>query len=111
MKVLIIGSGGREHALAWRVAQSEKVDTVYVAPGNAGTELEEGVENIPLAAEDIDGLIEFAQKHQVGLTIVGPEAPLVAGVVDRSQQRDCPALAPAPLPLNWKAPRSLPRIL
>ena len=83
MKVLIIGSGGREHALAWRVAQSVQVETVYVAPGNAGTELEKGVENIPLAAEDIDGLLGFADENQIGLTIVGPEAPLVAGMVDR----------------------------
>jgi len=95
MNVLIIGSGGREHALAWRVTQSAKVDTVYVAPGNAGTELEEGVENIPLAAEDIDGLIEFAQKHQVGLTIVGPEAPLVAGIVDRFTAAGLPCFGPS----------------
>ena len=83
MKVLVIGSGGREHALAWRVAQSTQVEAVYVAPGNAGTELEKGVENIPLAAEDIDGLLGFADENQIGLTIVGPEAPLVAGMVDR----------------------------
>ena len=95
MKVLIIGSGGREHALAWRVKQSATVDTVYVAPGNAGTELEEGVENIPLATEDIDGLIEFAQKHQVGLTIVGPEAPLVAGIVDRFTSAGLPCFGPS----------------
>jgi len=95
MNVLIIGSGGREHALAWRVAQSEKVDTVYVAPGNAGTELEENVENVPLAAEDIDGLIEFTQKHQIGLTIVGPEAPLVAGIVDRFTAAGLPCFGPS----------------
>ncbi len=95
MNVLIIGSGGREHALAWRVAQSEKIDTVYVAPGNAGTELEENVENVPLAAEDIDGLIEFTQKHQIGLTIVGPEAPLVAGIVDRFTAAGLPCFGPS----------------
>jgi phosphoribosylamine--glycine ligase len=95
MNVLIIGSGGREHALAWRVAHSAKVDTVYVAPGNAGTELEENVENIPLAAEDIDGLIEFAQRHQIGLTIVGPEAPLVAGIVDRFTAAGLPCFGPS----------------
>lgn len=83
MKVLIIGSGGREHALAWRVAQSAQVDTVYVAPGNAGTGLEHNVENVPLASDNIDALIEFAQDRHIGLTIVGPEAPLVAGIVDR----------------------------
>lgn len=82
-KVLIIGSGGREHALAWRVAQSDKVETVYVAPGNAGTELEPGVVNVAIAADDIIGLLDFARENLVGLTIVGPEAPLVAGVVDQ----------------------------
>ena len=83
MKVLVIGSGGREHALAWRVAQSTYIDTVFVAPGNAGTGNEQGVENLAIAAEDIDGLLAFALEQQIGLTIVGPEAPLVAGVVDR----------------------------
>ncbi len=83
MKVLIIGSGGREHALAWRVAQSAQVETVFVAPGNAGTGLEQKVENVPLASDDIDALITFAQEQHIGLTIVGPEAPLVAGIVDR----------------------------
>ena len=83
MNVLVIGSGGREHALAWRAIQSPQVETVYVAPGNAGTELEKGIENIPIAAEDIDGLLAFAAEKQIALTIVGPEAPLVAGIVDR----------------------------
>ena len=83
MKVLIIGSGGREHALAWRVAQSEQVETVYVAPGNAGSALEANVENVALASDEIDALIGFARDQQIGLTIVGPEAPLVAGIVDR----------------------------
>ena len=83
MKVLIIGSGGREHALAWRVAQSGQVETVFVAPGNAGTALEPKVENVPLASEDIDALLDFARSQAIDLTIVGPEAPLVAGVVDR----------------------------
>jgi len=94
MKVLIIGSGGREHALAWRVAQSTEVETVYVAPGNAGTELEVGVENIPLAAEDIEGLLNFAKAEQIGLTIVGPEAPLVAGIVDRFTSVGLPCFGP-----------------
>jgi len=94
MKVLIIGSGGREHALAWRVAQSARVETVYVAPGNAGTLLENNVENVPLAAEDIDGLLEFARKHQIDLTIVGPEVPLVAGIVDRFTAAGLPCFGP-----------------
>ena len=82
MKVLIVGGGGREHALAWKAAQSERVEVVYVAPGNAGTAGESGVENIDVGAEDIQGLKEFALREQVGLTIVGPEAPLVNGIVD-----------------------------
>lgn len=94
MKVLIIGSGGREHALAWRVAQSLQVDTVFVAPGNAGTGLEDGVENIPLAAEDIEGLLKFAKERRIGLTIVGPEAPLVAGIVDRFTLAGLPCFGP-----------------
>jgi phosphoribosylamine--glycine ligase len=83
MKVLIVGGGGREHALAWKAAQSKLVQQVYIAPGNAGTALEDGMENVALGAEDIDGLLEFAATNQIELTIVGPEAPLVAGIVDR----------------------------
>ncbi len=83
MKVLIIGGGGREHALAWKAAQSPHVDEVLVAPGNAGTALEPGVRNVAVAAEDLDGLVALAGDEDIGLTIVGPEAPLVAGVVDR----------------------------
>ncbi len=94
MKVLIIGGGGREHALAWRTAQAAQVETVYVAPGNAGTELEKGVENIPLAADDIEGLLNFAQEHHIDLTIVGPEAPLVAGIVDQFTAIGLPCFGP-----------------
>jgi phosphoribosylamine---glycine ligase len=83
MKVLIVGGGGREHALAWKCAQSARVDTVFVAPGNAGTALEPKVRNIDIAADDIEALAEFAGRERIGLTIVGPEAPLVAGIVDR----------------------------
>lgn len=82
MKVLIVGGGGREHALAWKAAQGEKVEKVYVAPGNAGTATEPKLENVAIAAEDIDALLEFAGKEKIDLTIVGPEAPLVAGIVD-----------------------------
>ncbi|NOX09962.1 MAG: phosphoribosylamine--glycine ligase [Gammaproteobacteria bacterium] len=82
MNVLIIGGGGREHALAWKAAQSSLVDTVYVAPGNAGTALEPGIENVDINVEAIDTLLAFAQKKAIGLTIVGPEVPLVLGVVD-----------------------------
>ncbi|MGR3806500.1 phosphoribosylamine--glycine ligase [Pasteurella testudinis] len=82
MNILIIGNGGREHALAWKVAQSPLADKVFVAPGNAGTALEAKVENVSIAATDLAALVEFAQKNEIGLTIVGPEAPLVIGVVD-----------------------------
>ena len=82
MKVLIVGGGGREHALAWKAAQSPDVSQVYVAPGNAGTEEEDKVENINIKAEDIQGLKSFATEHQVDLTIIGPEMPLVNGIVD-----------------------------
>lgn len=82
MNVLVIGGGGREHALAWKAAQSPQVETVFVAPGNAGTATELKLENVAIAADDIEGLLKFAQDNAVGLTIVGPEAPLVAGVVD-----------------------------
>lgn len=83
MKVLLIGSGGREHALAWKLAQSPRVEEVLVAPGNAGTATEPGCRNVAIKADDLDGLLELARREQVGLTVVGPEAPLVAGVVDR----------------------------
>lgn len=83
MNVLIVGGGGREHALAWKAKQSTKVETVYVAPGNAGTAQEPGIQNIDISADDIAGLIAFAKEKQIELTIIGPEAPLVAGIVDQ----------------------------
>lgn len=86
MNILIIGGGGREHALAWKAAQSPLADKVYVAPGNAGTALEPALENVDISATDIDGLLQFAKDKQIGLTIVGPEAPLVIGVVDAFKQ-------------------------
>lgn len=82
MNILIIGNGGREHALAWKVRQSPLVTKVFVAPGNAGTAQENGVENVAISATDVPALVEFAKASQIGLTIVGPEAPLVIGVVD-----------------------------
>ncbi len=94
MKVLIIGSGGREHALAWKCAQSAGVDEVLVAPGNAGTAREPGVRNIPVAAEDIEALAGLARNEQVALTIVGPEAPLVEGIVDRFAEIGMPCFGP-----------------
>lgn len=80
--ILIIGNGGREHALAWKIRQSTTVDRLFVAPGNAGTALEEGVENVAISATDIPQLLTFAQNNAIDLTIVGPEAPLAAGIVD-----------------------------
>lgn len=82
MKVLVIGNGGREHALAWKAAQSPLVETVFVAPGNAGTALEPTLQNVAISATDIPALLDFALSEQIGLTIVGPETPLVLGVVD-----------------------------
>ncbi|MGB5449747.1 MAG: phosphoribosylamine--glycine ligase [Woeseiaceae bacterium] len=94
MKVLIIGSGGREHALAWKCAQSPKVDEVLVAPGNAGSARENKVRNVAVSADDIDGLLALAQGEDIGLTIVGPEAPLVAGIVDRFKALGLPCFGP-----------------
>lgn len=85
MNVLIIGGGGREHALAWKVAQSADVSKVFIAPGNIGSELEAKCENVAIQVEDIPALVAFAQQNQVALTIVGPEAPLVLGVVNAFQ--------------------------
>lgn len=78
----MVGGGAREHALAWKLAASEGVERVYAAPGNAGTAREPGVENAPVGADDVAGLVEFAAARRIGLTVVGPEAPLVAGLAD-----------------------------
>ncbi len=83
MKVLIVGSGGREHALAWKAKQSPKVSSIYVAPGNPGTAAEQNITNVAIAVDDIAGLLAFAQAEQIDLTIVGPEVPLVLGIVDQ----------------------------
>ncbi|MCO6439992.1 MAG: phosphoribosylamine--glycine ligase [Nitrococcus mobilis] len=82
MKALVIGSGGREHALAWAAARSASVEIVYVAPGNAGTQREPKVQNVGLGADDVPALVDFARQYEVDLTIVGPEVPLMMGVVD-----------------------------
>lgn len=82
MKILVVGSGGREHALAWKAAQSPLVSQIFVAPGNAGTALEHDIENVDISAEDIPALLDFARSEQIDLTIVGPEATLVKGIVD-----------------------------
>lgn len=94
MKVMIIGSGGREHALAWKTAQSPRVDKVFVVPGNAGTARESKVENIALDITNFAALVDFARKENVGLTIIGPEAPLVDGIVDYFQQQGLACFGP-----------------
>jgi phosphoribosylamine--glycine ligase len=97
MKVLLVGSGGREHALAWKIAQSSKVTKVFVAPGNAGTALESGVENIAISSDDINSLLTFAKENDVQLTVIGPEAPLVAGIVDQFAEAGLRCFGPTQL--------------
>ncbi|GMM83635.1 phosphoribosylamine--glycine ligase [Pseudoalteromonas sp. MTN2-4] len=94
MNVLVIGSGGREHALAFKAAQNPSVRTVFVAPGNAGTALEPKLENVAIGVEDLDALVAFAKDNSVELTIVGPEAPLVIGVVDRFREEGLAIFGP-----------------
>ncbi|EKO3953593.1 phosphoribosylamine--glycine ligase [Vibrio fluvialis] len=94
MRVLIIGSGGREHALGWKVAQNTAIETVFIAPGNAGTALEAKLQNVNIAVEDVAGLVAFAQDNEIELTIVGPEAPLVIGVVDAFRAAGLPIFGP-----------------
>ena len=96
MKVLIIGGGGREHAIAWKLRQSPRVDKVFVAPGNAGTALEPGIENVEIT--EIPELIEFAQKESIAITIVGPEAPLADGIVNAFQKAQLKIFGP-----TWQA--------
>jgi len=95
MKVLIIGNGGREHALAWKCAQSTDVDEVLVAPGNAGTAHETKVRNVAVSSDDIGALAKLAQDESIGLTIIGPEAPLVAGIVDHFESLGLPCFGPS----------------
>ena len=94
MKVLVIGGGGREHALAWKLAQSPRVTEVFVAPGNAGTALEANVTNVDLSVSDLDGLVAFAESNAIDYTVVGPEAPLVDGVVDRFEAKGLRCFGP-----------------
>ena len=94
MKVLVIGNGGREHALTWKAAQSDLVSEVFVAPGNPGTALEPKTKNVNIGVCDIDALADFAEKEKIELTIVGPEAPLVAGIVDEFKKRNLKIFGP-----------------
>jgi len=95
LKILIVGGGGREHALAWKSAQSPRVGHVYVAPGNAGTALEPKVSNVSIAGDDIEALLAFAKHERIDLTIVGPEGPLVAGIVDRFESAGLRCFGPS----------------
>ena len=95
MKALVIGSGGREHALAWKLAQSDNIDEVLVAPGNAGTALEPKLRNVSVDVEDIQGLVDLAKQEAIELTVVGPEAPLVLGVVDAFQSEGLLCFGPS----------------
>ena len=94
MKVLIVGSGGREHALSWKISQSPKVTDIFVAPGNGGTELEKKITNIDIDSSDIEGLINFAKSEQIDLTIVGPEDPLVNGITNRFEENNLMCFGP-----------------
>ena len=100
--VLVVGGGGREHALAWALAQSPQVDEVLLAPGNAGTAVELGCRNLNVKATDIEGVVAAAQEHEVRLVVVGPEDPLVDGLVDACEAAGIPALVRRLLRLNWK---------
>lgn len=95
MKVLVIGSGGREHAIAWQCAQFDEVEHIFVAPGNAGTALERKISNIGVEAENISGLISFAKEEMIDITIVGPEAPLVLGIVDQFKDEGLAIFGPS----------------
>ena len=93
MNVLVVGGGGREHAMAWKLKQSPRADRVFVAPGNAGTAVD--AENVDIAADDIPALLEFAKENNVGLTVVGPEVPLCDGIVDVFEEAGLKIFGPA----------------
>jgi phosphoribosylamine--glycine ligase len=106
MKVLIVGSGGREHALAWKCAQASRVTEVLVAPGNAGTATEPKVRNVDVAADDIQGLVRLAEDEAVDLTIIGPEGPLVIGVVDSFKSRGLKCFGPTRKPAQLEGSKA-----
>ena len=106
MRVLVIGNGGREHALAWKLSASPQVEQVFVAPGNAGTSLEPGVENLPIPPDDTDALITAVQTRGIDLTVVGPEAPLVDGIVDRFQDAGLACFGPCAGPAQLEGSKS-----
>ena len=106
MKVLVIGGGGREHALAWKAAQSNNVSKVFVAPGNAGTAHEEKLENVAIAADDIEALKAFAADNKIDMTIVGPEVPLVLGIVDTFTEAGLRCFGPTQGAAQLEGPKS-----
>jgi len=110
MKILVIGSGGREHALAWKLKQSTKVEKVFVAPGNAGTAMEPGVLNIAIPATNTEELINFAKKEQIDLTVVGPETPLVAGMVDRFEEAGLRCFGPSKRAAQLEGSKSFAKV-
>jgi phosphoribosylamine--glycine ligase len=106
MKVLVVGGGGREHALAWKLIQSPNCEQVYVAPGNPGTAAEPNVDNVDIAVEDISGLVAFAKANNIGLTIIGPEVPLVMGIVDAFNEADLRCFGPSKEAAQLEASKS-----
>lgn len=109
MNILLIGGGGREHALAWKLAQSPKVEKIYAAPGNPGMALLPKCECIALDVENLEGVADYAEEKSIDLTVVGPEAPLVAGLADVCKRRGLPVFGPSRLRRSWKAPRHFPK--
>lgn len=107
MNILVIGSGGREHALAWKLAQSVRVQKVYVAPGNGGTALDPRLENVSVSSPS--ELADFAVANDIAITVVGPEAPLAAGIVNIFRERGLKIFGPTKKPPSLKVPRILPR--
>ena len=111
-KVLVVGSGGREHALAWKLAESPRVERVFVAPGNGGTARAGGkIENVAIAVNDFDRLIGFAEANRVELTVVGPEAPLVAGIADEFRSRSLPIFGPTAAGARLEGDKSHAKLL
>ena len=108
MKVLIVGSGGREHAIAWKVAQSPKVDKIYCAPGNAG--IEEYAECVNIGAMEFDKLVAFAKEKEIDLTVIGMDDPLVGGVVDAFEAEGLRVFGPRKMQRFWKVPKHFPKI-
>ena len=104
MKILVVGSGGREHALVWKLAQSPEVSRVFCAPGNAGTSEEANAENLDIRATDTPRLLKFCKAEQIDLTVVGPEAPLVSGMIDDFHAAGVPVFGPTRAAVSLPAP-------